>query len=137
MKVGLPYFDDEYDGVKLPSLARKLRELMRSLEQAFAKLRIDDQIIIGGGTPILKHLSTTATWDPANLASGAPQSTDVTLTGAASGDEVSVSFSLPLQGTHLWGEVISSNTVRVYQRNDTGGAVNLASGTLRVSVWQH
>lgn len=116
---------------------RSAAEFINDLEAALGRVRIDDQIIIGGGTPIKRHLSKIVTWNPASLANSAQQTNDVTLTGAAVGDEVTVSFSLPLQGTRLWGEVTAANTIRVYQRNDSGGAVDLASGTLRVSCWQH
>lgn len=139
MKVRLSLLGDVFDGVKMPQLVAALSALFKDIELAFNKIRIDDQIIIGGGTPILKHLSTTTTWNPPDLADGAQQTMtpDITLTGAALGDEVMVSFSLALQGTKMWGEVQSANTIRVYHRNGTGGPINLGSGTLRVSVWQH
>lgn len=76
----------------------------------------------------------TATWDPPSLANGAQQSTTVTATGAAIGDFAEVTFGNALSGTRMWAEVTAANTVTVYHRNDTGGAVNLASGTLRVEV---
>lgn len=113
------------------------RELLHDLEQLFQKIRIDGAVIIGGGQPITKHLSTTATWDPVNLVAGAQATTVVTLTGAALGDEVTCSLNLDLQGMQLTGYVSVVDTVTVVLRNETAGAINLASGTLRVSVWQH
>ena len=74
------------------------------------------------------------TWDPPSLASGAEQTTTVTCTGAALGDVATASFSLDLAGTKLIPYVSSANTVTVVHRNDTGGAVDLASGTLRVAT---
>ena len=74
------------------------------------------------------------TYDPPNLANGAQQSTNVTVTGAAVGDFAEVAFSNALSGTQMWAEVTAANTVTVYHRNGSGGAVNLASGTLRVQV---
>lgn len=116
---------------------RDVAEFLRTLEAALDRIRIDDQIIIGGGTPITKHLSTTATWNPANLSAGAQTSTTVTLTGAALGDEVTCSFSLDLQLMQLTGYVSAADTVTVVLQNGTGSGINLDEGTLRVSVWQH
>jgi hypothetical protein len=75
-----------------------------------------------------------ATWNPPSLATGAQQTTTVTVPGAALGDMTQVSFSLSLAGTRLSSEVTAADTVTVTQRNDTGGAVDLASGTLRVQL---
>ena len=116
---------------------RDLFQFLRLLESLFSKIRIDDVIIIGGGTPILKHLSETKTWDPPNVGNGAQTTTTVTVTGAALGDEVVCSFNKDLQGMRLTGYVSATDTVTVVLRNDTGGAIDLASGTLRASVWQH
>lgn len=134
MKIKLPYFPD-FSQVK--GLGGIVRSIIKDIEAAFARIRIDDQIIIGGGTPILKHLSTTATWNPGNLAAAAQTSTTVTLTGAALGDEVTCSFSLDLQLLQLTAYVSSANTITALLQNGTAGAIDLASGTLRVSCWQH
>ena len=79
-------------------------------------------------------LSSSATWDPPNLANNASETTTVTVAGAALGNYVQVSFSLDLQGMTLTGYVSSTNTVTVVLSNATGGAINLASGTLKVRV---
>lgn len=134
MKTKFPYINDF---PQVPGLGLTIREILRDIEGYLAKIRIDDQIIIGGGTPILKHLSTTATWNPGNLAAGAQTSTAVTLTGAALGDEVTCSFSLDLQLLQLTGYVSSANTVTSLLVNNSAGAIDLASGTIRVSIWQH
>lgn len=77
----------------------------------------------------------SATFNPANLADGAGETTTVTVTGAALGDfVVAVSFSLDLQGITLTAYVSAANTVAVRFQNESGGAVDLASGTLRVRV---
>ena len=74
------------------------------------------------------------TYDPPSLANGVQQSTTVTLAGAKIGDSINVSFSQPLSGTRMWGEVTSANTVTVYHRNDTGAVVDVSSGTLTVKI---
>lgn len=138
MQIKFPYFPDSFGDTKLPELGRAIRVILKEIERAFYKVRtIHDHIIIGGGTPILKYLSTTATWNPGNLAAGAQTSTTVTLTGAALGDEVTCSFSLDLQGLRLTGYVSSADIIESVLHNGTAGAVDLASGTLRVSVWQY
>jgi hypothetical protein len=92
---------------------------------------------IGTGATILKHLSATKTWDPASVSSGSQTTTTVTVTGAAVGDEATCGFSNDLQGLLMTAYVSATNTVTVVLANLTGGAVDLGSGTLRASVWQH
>lgn len=77
----------------------------------------------------------SATYDPPNLADGAGASTTVTATGAALGDYAIASFSLDTQGITVTANVTSANTVTVRFQNETGGAIDLASGTLRVRVF--
>lgn len=76
----------------------------------------------------------TATYDPANLADGAGVTTTVTAVGAALGDYVTATFSLDLQGITLTAWVSAVNTVSVRFQNESGGALDLGSGTLRVKV---
>lgn len=85
----------------------------------------------GGAIP----LTVATTVNPADLADGAGETiATVTVTGAALGDFVAASFSLDLQGITMTPYVSSANTVSVRFQNETGGAINLASGTLRVKV---
>lgn len=79
-------------------------------------------------------LSYTATYDPGSIAAGASATTTVAVAGAALGDFVSASFSLSLQGLTLTAHVSNVSTVTVVLFNPTGGAIDLASGTLRVRV---
>lgn len=76
----------------------------------------------------------SATYDPANLVDGAGVTTTVTVTGAALGDVAQASFSLDLQGITLTAWVSAANTVSVRFQNETGGAIDLASGTLRATA---
>lgn len=79
-------------------------------------------------------LSGSGIWDPPNLASGASESTTLTVAGAALGNYVQTSFSLDLQGLSLTAYVSAANTITVVLSNLTGGSINLASGTLKVRV---
>ncbi len=78
----------------------------------------------------------SSTYDPPSLATGAETTTDVTVTGArlGTGDTATASFSLNTLGIKLTANVIADNTVRVTFRNDTGGTLDLASGTLSAIV---
>ena len=81
------------------------------------------------------NLAGSATYDPGNLVDAAGVTTTVTVTGAALGDYVAgVSFSNDLQGITVTGWVSSTDTVSVRFQNETGGALDLASGTLRARV---
>lgn len=84
--------------------------------------------------PKLDQLAGSATFDPPNLADGAGTTTTVTVTGAALGDFAKASFSLDLQGITVTAWVSSANTVSVRFQNESGGALDLASGTLRARV---
>lgn len=78
----------------------------------------------------------SAVIDVANIANAANDTTNtITVTGAAAGDLVIVSCSISLAGLRLEGEA-ETNLVRLKFRNDTGGAVNLASATYRTMVFK-
>lgn len=82
----------------------------------------------------LAHLSATATWDPGSISHGSSVSTSVTVSGAALGDIALASFSLDIQELTISAHVGATNTVHVVLHNATGGAIDLASGTLKVMV---
>lgn len=84
----------------------------------------------------LQGLTGSTTYDPPNLNDGVGATTTVTVTGAALGDIAQASFSLDLQGITLTAWVSSANTVSVRFQNESGGAINLASGTLKAQVHQ-
>jgi hypothetical protein len=79
-------------------------------------------------------LEGSATFNPSSLTDGTGETTTVTVTGAALGDFAEASFSLDLQGITVTAWVSASNTVSVRFQNETGGVLDLASGTLRVRV---
>lgn len=94
-----------------------------------------DNFTIGNGSPMKRIMSATKSWDPPNVADGAMTSTTVTVTGALVGDVVQCGLStLVVAGWVLSGYVSAADTVTVTLFNKTGGAVDLASGTLRATV---
>ncbi len=80
-------------------------------------------------------LNTTTTYDPPSIANGAAAlSSGITVTGAILGDYVQVSAPYDLQGLSASAYVSASNTVKICLNNNTGGAIDLASGTWKIRV---
>lgn len=86
------------------------------------------------GVSIGSAIQGSTTYDPPSLADGAGTSTTVTVTGAAMGDFAVPSFSLDLQGIAVTAYISSANTATVRFQNESGGTLDLGSGTLRVKV---
>jgi hypothetical protein len=87
-------------------------------------------IVIGIST-----LSGTVVWNPGDLADGGQEtSADITVTGAALGDYVMVSAPYDLAGMTATAYVKAANTVNISIVNETGGNINLASGTWKVLI---
>jgi len=84
--------------------------------------------IIGGG------IYGQDTWDPGAIADGDEEAKEVTVTGAALGDFAIASFSLDVSDLVLNAQVTAANTVTCILANNTGGAINLGSGTIMVRV---
>lgn len=111
-----------------------------AVETVYANRATDALLAISGGT--ISRMKTiqevpyigTATYDPASIAAAAGVTTTVTVTGAAVGDMVQVSFSNALQGITLTGWVSATNTVSVRFQNGTTAAIDLASGTITAQV---
>lgn len=93
-----------------------------------------------GGTPIAKHISATATLDFGDTAAGTVTDLTITVTGAASGDEVSIGVpaaSVPASGSYF-GWVSAADTVTIrFSNNALVTSYNPASGTFRASVNNH
>lgn len=81
-------------------------------------------------------LNGSTTYDPPSLADGAGTTTTVTVTGLALGDFVLASFSLDLQGITVNAYVSATDTASVRFQNESGGTLDLASGTLRIRGWK-
>lgn len=80
------------------------------------------------------YLDGSATYDPPIVAPAVSATTTVTVTGAALGDFAEASFSLSLAGLVMTAYVSATNTVTAVLFNPTAGAIDLASGTIRVRV---
>lgn len=97
------------------------RKVSRLLERLFSAVRTS-------------RLFGSATYDAASLADGAGATGTVTVTGAALGDFANVSFGVDLQGITCTAYVSAANTVSFRLQNESGGAVDLASTTVRAMV---
>lgn len=79
-------------------------------------------------------LTGSATYDPPSLADGAGTGTTVAVGGAKLGHWAQASFSNDLQNVTVTAYVSASDVVTVRFQNESGGVVDLASGTLRALV---
>lgn len=111
------------------------------IDASFEKVATNE-ITVGSSNDakrLVQHLSVTATLDFASVAANAVgTSLTVTVRGAAVGDEVVVTppAAAAAQGVVYNGAVTGADTVTVYPKNVTTGAIDPASGTFRVSVRQ-
>ena len=76
----------------------------------------------------------SAVYDPPSLAAGVGATTTIAVAGAVLGDFAIASFSLDLQGITVTAYISAPNVVSIRFQNGTAGALDLASGTLRVKV---
>lgn len=77
----------------------------------------------------------TATWNVGSLGDGAGEtSSGITVTGATFGDLVLVGAPVDLQDMTCTGYVQAADTVEIRVQNESGGTVDLASGTWTVLV---
>lgn len=131
---GVPTYNIVFSGSQTAVFARENRCAKAIFaESAYAingQLRLDNNTQAGA----FVGLRNNATYDPGSLADGAGVTTTVTVTGAALGDFAQASFSLDLQGITVTAWVSAANTVSVRFQNESGGVLDLASGTLRVRV---
>lgn len=95
-------------------------------------------LVASADLPVLQY---EAAVDPGSLAAGASSSASVTVTGAAVGDTAIVQFpalaaTVVIGGIQVSGSVVAANTVRYSITNNSGGVVDLDSGTLVVKVFK-
>lgn len=83
----------------------------------------------------MEPLFGKATYDAPSIAAAGTATTTITVTGAAVGDEARVTFGVSLGGLQASAYVSAANTVTVVLQNPTAGAIDLASTTIRATVW--
>lgn len=76
--------------------------------------------------------AASTTWDPWSMTDGDVQTKSVTVTGAALGDFVLVSAPYDLEWVTATAYVQAASTVYILLNNESGGTVDLGSGTWRV-----
>jgi hypothetical protein len=82
-------------------------------------------------------VTSSRTWDPGTVANGAVTSVKLAVAGASLGDPVMASHTRSLAaGVLLAASVTAADEVTVTLVNHSGAAFDLASGTLRASVWR-
>ena len=74
------------------------------------------------------------TWNPGSIADGDEEAKEVTVTGAVLGDYATASFSLDVTDLILDAQVTAADTVTCILANNTGDAIDLGEGTIRVRV---
>jgi len=92
----------------------------------------EDTVTVGAAK--LTMTGTGATWDPAELADGAQEAKDFTVTGAALGDAAFAGAGVDVTDLLVSCTVTAADTVTVVLANETGAPVNLASSTWYVYV---
>jgi hypothetical protein len=94
-------------------------------------------VTIGGGTPIAKVQSATATLDFPSIASNDTHTLTMTVTGAVAGNSVFVGVPAALDANLVWcASVTASDTVTIRMHNASGASIDPASGTYRATVFQ-
>ena len=100
---------------------------------------ITNSVAVGGGTAITKILSAAAELDFPSIASQSSANLTITVTGAGTNSVVAVSKA---DGA-LTGDIVleawvsSADTVTVRALNATAGAIDPATGSYRVTVFQY
>lgn len=87
--------------------------------------------------PWKKGFNITATIDFLSVPAQSERTSAVTVTGARSGDAVTVTPLANTAGIIYAGAVTANDTVTVYAKNFTAGAIDPASTTFRVIVFQN
>lgn len=99
-------------------------------------------LVVGGGTSISRHISTTASLDFPSIGANSCQSLTITATGAADGDTVSLGVPNALASASstlvFSGWVSAADTVTVRVCQVAGQATSdPAAATVRADVWKH
>ena len=82
------------------------------------------------------YLQGSETKDWGSISDGDEAAEEVTVTGAALGDYALATMSIDVTDLVITASVTAANTVTVILSNETGGAIDLGSGTLTVKVFK-
>ena len=82
------------------------------------------------------YLQGSETKDWGSISDGDEAAEEVTVTGAALGDFAVATMSIDVTDLVITASVTAANTVTVILSNETGGAIDLGSGTLSVKVFK-
>lgn len=80
-------------------------------------------------------LTGSTTWDPGSIADGNEEAQAVTVTGAALGDVALASHTIDVADLTISAAVTATDTATVVLANNTGGAIDIATGTVAVVTW--
>lgn len=110
------------------------------LKSMCASVVLFGTLMVCAGQAVLAEEARTrvvakASVDVGNLADGAGETLTITVPGAALGDACVASLGVDLQDMTVNCYVQAANAVEVRVQNESGGAINLASTTLRVFLF--
>lgn len=96
-------------------------------------------LVVGQGTSISKHVSSSFTIDPSSIGGSQTTSSVLSLSGAATGNSVFITAPSVWSASPVIarGRVSASNQVTIDFVNASSSAVDLASGSVVVDVWAH
>lgn len=138
---------------KIEELSNQLDKTKKELEDISSefndfKSKIDPNNLLNDSLDVLSKtvinqtvrtdiLSGSLTWNPASLADGVGEtSSSITVTDAKLGDFVWVSAPYDLQDMTVTGYVQADDTIEIRIQNESGGAIDLASGVWKVLVFK-
>jgi hypothetical protein len=99
-----------------------------------------DSIVLDTGGITLNGITLTVvgeaseTYDAGSIADGNEEVGELTVTGAALGDYTLASITVDVADLAITAAVTAANTVTYQLNNNTGGAIDLASATVKVLV---
>lgn len=91
-------------------------------------------LFVKGETLCNAVYNATVAWNPGSIDDGNEEAKEITVTGAALGDIALAAINQDTLDLTLTATVTAADTVTVILANNTGGAVDVASGQLRVKV---
>ena len=87
---------------------------------------------VGGGTLVSKYVCSTATWNPAPVATSSQQTLDISTPGVTLGDVEFASLATSTQGLSLEANASTTATSSVILSNNSAAAVDIATTTVKV-----